>query len=106
MLALLFYLVVPAAGVMLLRIAYRVHVLRDYRYIKGADFRPAANPERVARPFAIMTGSAGVAVLLLAIAIPVFRIPLQAWAGFIVLLTIPMVIFRAWMLRQLKKRPS
>ncbi len=105
MLALLIYLLVPAAGVVLLRIAYRVHVLRDYRYIKDADNRPAASPERVARPFAIMVGVLG-AVLLLAIAIPVFRIPLQAWAGFIFLLTIPMVIFRAWMLRQLKKRPS
>lgn len=103
MLELLLYFLVVALGVVLLRIAYRVHVHRDYRYIKDSRNQPAENAERVARPFAITIACMGVGVLLLAVAIPILHIPFKAWAGLLGLVMWPGMLMRHWIVRRLQK---
>lgn len=80
------YLALWAAGAYLLRSAYRVGVKNDIRSLRKFNGRAINNPEKFARATAIINLFAGQSILLLAIAIPLFKIKIAHWPPFMAII--------------------
>ena len=75
----LVYLGIVALGIGCLWVSYQVRVRRRLTLIRGRENRPLAEAELIANHFSVMAGSAGVVVLLFAIAIPMYGIRWGTW---------------------------
>lgn len=67
--------------------AYRIGIKKEISLVKKSNGELFTNPHQFIRPIATINLITGLSIWLLAIAIPIFKIKLAAWAPFIVVIS-------------------
>lgn len=78
-----FYLLIWATGGYLIWKAYHLGIKNNLKYAKKPNGQPYKNPKMVVRKIALADLSAGLSIILFAMAIPLLGLKFQTWASFI-----------------------
>jgi cytochrome c biogenesis protein CcdA len=81
------YLALWGFGGYLIWLAYRLGIKKEIALVKKSNGQLFSNPSKFIRSIAIINLVTGLSILLLAVAIPIFKIKLDLWAPVIVIIS-------------------
>jgi hypothetical protein len=96
----LLYLSIAALGVACCWISFQVAARDRFTLIRVGRAEPLQHPELVAKGFATMVGTVGVAVLVFLVAIPFIGIPWNTWHFYLMLIGGLAGIWKSLLLRR------
>lgn len=86
LIALFFYLVLWGISAIFFWRAYRIIKKKELRLIKDITGVRLKNSGKIAKRYAVMEVISGGSLVVLAIAIPIFSIPMKIWPAFIIVI--------------------